>query len=560
MPVCSVQCCKSNHLTTSNGMKMQFFSLPSIKKLCTRVDARGQRLRERSVLSNKQREAWIHALKTSEDKLQEKNKYSYNIRLCAKHFHPSVLSIHPNKGITLQDGACPTLYLSTFSMNNEQYAENKALPRTVASKDSSYKLQPIMTDHEASYAKNVDNNIVNKIIECNQKQSRVKRRQVIKNASEKIQKLEYEQLDAITSLNKLQQKFPSLHHQWKIRHNENMTKLSRIISSSTEEHEAIQEIFITNNLLHNSIDIKIFTPINYLKNNSNVFDSDDDISTIEVKITKITSISKITHFIQEIIKIEKSYSPFNENDYSSNECLLLHVKRLANAEQEKGNLLNNAFYSFIGEQIQLHSTPIRKRLYEKDSFTLACGHQLYSCSSNHYDKLRKKCNFIILPDKRTLFSNGHKSVPLDLIFSSKKNSGHTIILKKICHQLSRSTKTTSTGYKVIEQRRMMSLHLDEINVKSTNAFSNKCNLFGPSHNKYNELATSVQVFLISTLTGNKTCLNLNSIPVHNMESEYLEQKLLECLDKARQEDFEIIPIIIDWVGKNEKNDKNFYSA
>ena len=86
-----------------------------------------------------------------------------------------------------------------------------------------------------------------------------------------------------------------------------------------------------------------------MKNDSNVFDSNDDISTIEVQITKIMNILKITQFIEEIIKIEKSYSPFAENDYSSNECLSLHIKWLANAEWEKGNLLNNAFYSFIGK-------------------------------------------------------------------------------------------------------------------------------------------------------------------------------------------------------------------
>ena len=167
MPVCSVPCCKSNQYAAFNGMKMPFFILPSIKKLHTRVDDRGQRLRERSALSNKQREAWMHVLKTSEDKLQEINKYAYNIRLCAKHFHPSVLSIYPNKGIALQDGACPALHLSTFSMNNEQCTENKALPRTVASNDSTYKAQPIMTDHEASCVKNACNDIANKIIACN---------------------------------------------------------------------------------------------------------------------------------------------------------------------------------------------------------------------------------------------------------------------------------------------------------------------------------------------------------------------------------------------------------
>ena len=78
-----------------------------------------------------------------------------------------------------------------------------------------------------------------------------------------------------------------------------------------------------------------------------------------------------------------------------------------------------------------YNIPIKKRLYEKDSFTLTYGLQLYSYSSNHYDKLREKCNFLMLPDKRILFSRRCKSILLDIIFSPKQNSGYTTILQKI---------------------------------------------------------------------------------------------------------------------------------
>ena len=46
----------------------------------------------------------------------------------------------------------------------------------VASQDNNCKLKPIMNDDEISHTKNIDNNLVNKIIAYNQKQSRVKRR------------------------------------------------------------------------------------------------------------------------------------------------------------------------------------------------------------------------------------------------------------------------------------------------------------------------------------------------------------------------------------------------
>ena len=71
------------------------------------------------------------------------------------------------------------------------------------------------------------------------------------------------------------------------------------------------------------------------------------------------------------------------------------------------------------------------------------------------------------------------------------------------------------------------------------ASSNEYNIFGPIHNKYSKLTTSVVVFLIRIITRNIICLNLNSISAHNIESKYLEQKLLKCLDKSQQENVEI---------------------
>ena len=49
------------------------------------------------------------------------------------------------------------------------------------------------------------------------------------------------------------------------------------------------------------------------------------------------SIYTITKFIEEIIKIEKSHLPFTKNNYSSKECLSLHIKRLASVEEDNGN-------------------------------------------------------------------------------------------------------------------------------------------------------------------------------------------------------------------------------
>ena len=76
--------------------------------------------------------------------------------------------------------------------------------------------------------------------------------------------------------------------------------------------------------------------------------------------------------------------------------------------------------------------------------------------------------------------------------------------------------------------------------------------FGPARNDAKELASSMQVFLLSTLTGKKCCVNLSSTPVHKMQSEHLKNKLFECLDKAKSSDYTVVPIIIDGAATNCK--------
>jgi hypothetical protein len=98
----------------------------------------------------------------------------------------------------------------------------------------------------------------------------------------------------------------------------------------------------------------------------------------------------------------------------------------------------------------------------------------------------------------------------------------------------------------------MALHLDEINIQSRHIFRNKTSMFGPSHNDPEKLAKSMQVFLLSTLTGEKISINLCSKPVCNMNAEYLKDVLLLCLDKASSNDIKIVPIIIDGGSTNNK--------
>ena len=70
--------------------------------------------------------------------------------------------------------------------------------------------------------------------------------------------------------------------------------------------------------------MKIFTPVNFMESDICISESESDISNLEIRKYEILNISTMTKLLNEIIKIEKSYSPFTENNYSLIECLSLH--------------------------------------------------------------------------------------------------------------------------------------------------------------------------------------------------------------------------------------------
>ena len=53
------------------------------------------------------------------------------MRICAKHFHHSVVNCDSKGNLKLKLGAAPTLFWTKFSLMNEEDSENKCLSRTV---------------------------------------------------------------------------------------------------------------------------------------------------------------------------------------------------------------------------------------------------------------------------------------------------------------------------------------------------------------------------------------------------------------------------------------------
>ena len=63
----------------------------------------------------------------------------------------------------------------------------------------------------------------------------------------------------------------------------------------------------------------------------------------------------------------------------------------------------------------------------------------------------------------------------------------------------------------------MALHIDEMNIQARNLISNQ-SLIVRSHDDPENLANSMLVFLMTSLTGKKKAINLCSKTVHNLKA------------------------------------------
>ena len=66
-------------------------------------------------------------------------KYSdtCNMRICINHFYPSVIVLNSDSKPSLKVGTAPTMNLIKFSMENENFKENKNLSGVIGAKEGS---------------------------------------------------------------------------------------------------------------------------------------------------------------------------------------------------------------------------------------------------------------------------------------------------------------------------------------------------------------------------------------------------------------------------------------
>ena len=91
---------------------------------------------------------------------------------------------------------------------------------------------------------------------------------------------------------------------------------------------------------------------------------------------------------------------------------------------------------------------------------------------------------------------------LDSIFNENNDSPHRYILSSISYKMRLN----------VNQSNVVVLHLDKINIQLRHLFLSKSSMFETLRNDPGNLAKSMQVFFLSTLTGEKTSVNLCSKP------------------------------------------------
>ena len=124
-----------------------------------------------------------------------------------------------------------------------------------------------------------------------------------------------------------------------------------------------------------------------------------------------------------------------------------------------------------------------------------------------------------MPDVQTLCSLSEKNcMPLDVFFNSNKESGHVYLLRTAARYLCNKYNNVFKNNE-IKNNNVVASHLDEINIATMLLHKNKA--LGMSTNNAEELANSIQVFLLTALHGKKHRINLCSKPLCNMKSECL---------------------------------------
>ena len=254
MVQCAIACCTCSCRQKYKDEKMVFFALPAKPGNIKYTTKRDQHRASLNRIRTKQHEAWMNVINSGYANNIKTIKDMRNVRICIKHFRPSVLCLDTNNKHKLKLGASPTLLLTKFSLENEKFSENKNLPAIVGS----YEDHQCVLNH---LHRNADENSTQKIKTVTPERSnRSFKRQIKIGAEEEARKKASIENDKISSIVLLHNDFPAVCKLWEITCVCNIIKLTPKVTTENTHFSALQEISIFENNENNTYSMILSTP------------------------------------------------------------------------------------------------------------------------------------------------------------------------------------------------------------------------------------------------------------------------------------------------------------
>ena len=159
-------------------------------------------------------------------------------------------------------------------------------------------------------------------------------------------------------------------------------------------------------------------------------------------------------------------------------------------------------------------------------------------STSVHDEIRNNINCLLLPDDRVFFNEKKRSMLSIEALTQASSPEHITMLSVISNNI------------IEKYNKIMALHVDEINIKSSYSFVKKRLLLGSAHNDITKLDNNMLTFLLSNVNNHSEPINVGAIPTNSLNGIFLKMKLEEILDKLKHTYYVLVPIIFDGAAMN----------
>ena len=280
--------------------KPVLWAVPAMPKEQIYIGAMRKLQEKKNNIKRCQHDAWTKAISLG---YGEFTKYSdtRNMRICINHFHPSVIDLSSDGKPRLKVGAAPTMNLTKFSMENENFKENKNLSRIVGTKED---LQDVCND--------VNSNVSNIVTPTRQERSNKRSYEHMRLEKEKTE--QFKRKNTIQNMNHLCDELRQVCSAWEM-HNEtnNISKWRRNMHNDDGLFSACQEITIIFDESEKLCNMFLSTPSNIVlepieNSNVNVIKDIQHDNITHMGYGCVHKIAELFHNVEE----EHKHTPSSE--------------------------------------------------------------------------------------------------------------------------------------------------------------------------------------------------------------------------------------------------------